>query len=226
MDFMHHDSAPNRPATTSTQPRRRRAPRLALGLTAVVALALALAACGGASAKPASTTTTAPSSAAGTGRPNAAALQAFRDCMQKAGVTIPTAPPRPAGQTPTTDANGSFRGGGGGGGGRGLGGGLGGVFNSTDPNTQAALKGCESKLPAGFLQQQQQRQNALAAFNSCMKDHGVTIAPATPGAPSPSTTIDRTSDAYKTCSLLLPARPNGGPGGAGSSSTSTTAPAQ
>jgi len=220
---MHHDSAPNRPATTSTQPRRRRAPRLAVGLTAAVALSLALAACGGASAKSTTTTTTAPSGAAGTGRPNAAALQAFRDCMQKAGVTIPTAPPRPAGQTPTSNANGSF-GGGGGGGGRGFGGGLGGVFNSTDPNTQAALTRCESTLPAGFLQQQQQRQNALAAFNSCMKDHGVTITPATPGAPS--TTIDRTSDAYKTCSLLLPARPNGGPGGGASSSTSTTAPAQ
>jgi hypothetical protein len=86
----------------------------------------------------------------------------------------------------------------------------------TNPADQAAVQACQSKLPAGYLAQQQARQNQQTAFDSCMADHGVTITTAPAGTPPSS--IDTTSAAYKTCSPLLPTRPQSG------AATTTTAP--
>jgi hypothetical protein len=195
--------------------------------TVTVALAVMVTACGGSSSKAATPPAGAPTTTAagGAGRATAAALTAFRTCMQTQGVTLPTVPARtrPAGSPPSSRPAGSGRpagaGGGAGfgaGGGAFAGGGFGNVFSSTDPKTQAAVKACQDKLPAGFLQAQTTARNAQAAFDSCMKDHGVTITTAAAGAPP--VTIDRTSAAYKVCSVLLPARPNRG------ASPTTTAP--
>jgi len=224
---MHHDQVTDRPASRTPTPLAR--PRIArLGAVAALttSLALVLAACGGGSSKPASsatpTTAAAAASGSGTGGPNRAALQAFRDCMTSKGVTVPSAPQRPPGSTDAPGAGGGA--GTGAGGGRGFGGGFGGgglgsVFNSTDKPTQDAVNACKDKLPAGFLQNQQQRQNQLNAFVSCMKDNGVTVnrAPAAPG--STPTTIDRTSPAYTKCSVLLPTRPRGTGGTGGTAGT-------
>lgn len=168
-----------------------------------------LSACGP-SSKAANPSTTA-TSAGTSGGAGAAALQPFRDCVTQHGVTLPTPRARPSTSAPAADAGAttpdSGRRGGGGGGGSG---GLNSVFS--DPANQGAIDACKDTLPAGFLAQQQARQNARAAFVSCMSDHGVT---STSGVAS--TTLDTSSPAYQACSPLLPARNPGGP-------TTTTTP--
>src|SRR6202022_1430154 len=147
-------------------------------------------------------TTTGGSGGQGTGGATAAQLQAFRTCLTQHGITLPTFTPRttvPGQTTPSTSAGSGTPAGRGGGGG-----GLNAVFSN--PADQTAVKACESILPAGYVAQQQARQNQRAAFNSCMADHGVTVPAATPGSPPP--TVDQTSAAYKMCSPLLP---TGGP---------------
>ncbi len=188
-----------------------------VAVAGVVALGVLLAACGGGASKSAATTpstTAVPSSSVGSGgATNVAVLTAFRACLTQHGVALPTFTPRttvPGQSPPSSTAGGSGLGRGSGGGG------VNGVF--TNPADQAAVSACESTLPAGYLAQQQARANQRAAFNSCMADHGVTIASTTPG--SPPTTLYTSSAAYKTCSPLLPARPQGAPSGA-----STTTPA-
>lgn len=201
---------------------------------AALGLVVALAGCGGSSAsKSSSTTSTTAVAAPGTGNgANRAALQAFRDCMAKNGSPLPTFAPRanrgsvppaaaPAnGATPGGPDNGGAPGAGGGGGrGFGGGGGIGNVDTSTDPAVQKAYAACKATLPAGFIQQQQKAQQARAAYNSCMKDHGVTLPTGPPAAGAPTTTIDRTSQIYQAaqavCGQLLPQRP------AGTTSTTT-----
>jgi hypothetical protein len=100
-------------------------------------------------------------------------------------------------------------------------GGGGGALNAvfSNPADQPAVQACQGTLPAGYVAQQQARQNQQAAFNSCMADHGVTVPTPTPG--SPPTSLDQTSAAYKVCSPLLPTRPAGTP----SASTTTSTPA-
>ena len=93
-------------------------------------------------------------------------------------------------------------------------------LNQNNPKVMAAYNACKSQIPASILQQQQQRQQALTAFDSCMKDHGVTIPTGPPAAGTTRTTIDQSSVAYQTCKVLLPNGGAFGPGG----STSTTAP--
>ena len=84
-----------------------------------------------------------PGGPGGAGGANAAALTAYRDCLTKNGVTLPTpGQPPAAGQTPTTRA------GQGASGGQGRRGGIGGL-DTSDPKVAAAVKACESKLPAG-----------------------------------------------------------------------------
>jgi len=220
--------ADDRPSLTS--PHRWSARQLAVIPPLLAVMALIVAACGGGSSKPSTTTSTTAAASGGTatttagGRVNGAALQAFRSCLQQHGVTLPTPPTTTPGETfPTrsTEAGGTGTGGTGRRFGGGFGGGFGGV--STSPSDQAAVQACQSDLPAGFLQQQQQRQQQFTAFISCMKDNGVTITTAAGGSPAGFGTIDRTSAAYLKCSVLLPNNGNfGRPGGTGS--TTTAAP--
>lgn len=146
-------------------------------------LGLVLAACsGGASAKTSPTTTTSTTVDRG------AALQAFRTCLQQHGVTLPTPPTTTPGETRPSRGTGGFLFGDG----------------ANDPATRAAVQACQSKLPAGFVQRQQQRQQQFAAFVSCMKDNGVTITTVQGGPGGGLGSIDRTSAAYQKCSVLLP----------------------
>lgn len=180
----------------------------------IAVLAVVLTGCGGGS-KPATATTTTTTAAGAPGGANRAALAAFRACMAKNGSPLPTFAPRANNGTPPSSLpdnaaapdNGGAPGAGGGAG-RGFGGGIGNVATSTDPAVQKAFAACKSTLPAGFLQQQQQR----SAFNSCMKDHGVTLPSGAPTPGETTTTIDRNSPAYTAafavCGQLLPQRPN------------------
>jgi hypothetical protein len=183
------------------------------GLTVAASLvvaALLLAACGGGTSKTAATSPTTTTAGSGTGGATAAQLQAFRTCLTQHGVTLPTFTPRttvPGQTTPSTSAGSGPPTGRGGGGG-----GLNAVFSN--PADQTAVKACQGTLPAGYVAQQQARQNQRAAFNSCMADHGVTVPATTPGSPPPS--LDQTSSAYQICSPLLPT------GGSGRAPASTT----
>jgi len=204
-------------ASASSRARARRA----AGLTCLLAaLALVAVACGG-SSKSSSSAAAATTGASGTSGASGlrGEMQAFTACLQQHGVTIPT---RPAG------ASGGFAGGGGpsgasgasgrrgGGGGFGLGG-VGGFF--TNPADQAAVQACQSDLPAGMLQQLQQRRNALAAFESCMSDHGVTITGNTFNPRATTTTTPAYAAAFTICKAVLP---TGGFGRFGGGSTTTT----
>lgn len=198
-------------------------------------LAVVLAGCGvGSKSATASPSTTADAVAPG-GGPNRIALNAFRACMAKNGSPLPSfAPPANNGTPPSSvpgdaagpdTASGSGNGAGPGAGvgaSRRIGGGLGTVATSTDPAVQKAFAACKATLPAGFLQQQQQAQQQRLAFNSCMKDHGVTLRSEAPATGETTTTIDRNSPAYTAafavCGQLLPQRPN--------RTTTTTATAQ
>jgi hypothetical protein len=191
--------------------------RAAGGLAVIVVMAALLAACGGgASAKTAATSPPTTTGVAGSGTitATAAQLQAFRNCLSQQGVTVPTFTPRttvPGQTTPSTSAGSRTPTGRGGGGG-----GLNAVFSN--PADQNAVNACQNTLPAGYVAQQQARQNQRAAFNSCMADHGMPVPATAPG--SPPSTLDQTSAAYKACSPLLP---TGGPNGASASSTTTPA---
>jgi hypothetical protein len=126
-------------------------------------------------------------------------------------VTLPTFTPRtttPGQSPPSSRPTGS-------GGGGGAGGGVTAAF--ANPSDQTAVKACQGLLPSAYVAQLQARANQRAAFDSCMADHGVTVTPASPGAPP--TTLDTSSAAYKTCSPLLPSRPQN----TGSGPTTTVA---
>lgn len=190
--------------------------KVSLVAPVVAVLAVVLTGCGGGSksATAAPTTTAAPAP----GGANRAASAAFRACMAKNGSPLPTFAPRAGNGTPPSSvpdnaaADNGGPPGGGGGAGRGFGGGIGNVATSTDPAVQKAFAACKSTLPAGFLQQQQQVQQQRLAFNSCMKDHGVTLPSGAPAPGETTTTIDRNSPAYTAafavCGQLLPQRPN------------------
>lgn len=200
--------------------------KMSLLAPVVAVLAVVLTGCGGGS-KPAtaSPTTTAAAGAPGGGA-NRTALAAFRTCMAKNGSPLPTFAPRANNATPPSsvpdNAGAPGAPGTGGRAGRGFGGGIGNVATSTDPAVQKAFAACKATLPAGFLQQLQQAQQQRTAFNSCMKDHGVTLPSGAPTAGETTTTIDRNSPAYTAafavCGQLLPQRPN--------RTTTTTAAAQ
>ncbi|GAC1604649.1 MAG: hypothetical protein NVS3B21_34000 [Acidimicrobiales bacterium] len=199
--------------------------RLAHAFAPLIAIGVVgLAGCGGGGGAklsptpPSPATTVAPGPQGTTGGQNRIALQAFRACMTTNGSPLPTFAPRPSG----TDAPGGGSAGGAppadatrvpGGRGFGGGGGIGNVATSTDPTVQNAFAACKDKLPPGFLEQQQQAQQHRAAFNSCMKDHGVTLPNGPPAVGATPTTMDRTAPAYKdalaVCGQLLPQRPTG-----------------
>ena len=155
-----------------------------------------------------------------------AQFTAYRNCLSQHGVTMPTGRPgggnfsrnpsdRPSGGF---SRNPSFRpsdrpSGGYGGGGFGFGG------ASANPSAQAALKACASLAPKGGFGGRGGAGaggagggTALAAFSSCMKDHGITV-PANGGLRSLNTADAKTAAAYTICKALLPT-PGGGAAGA------------
>jgi hypothetical protein len=93
---------------------------------------------------------------------------------------------------------------------------------------QAAQQACQSKLPPGFLQQQQQD---MAAYRSCLKDHGVNVPAGQSGSPFGGgglRGLDRNDPtvqaALKACAPLLPNGGRFGPsGGTGSQSSAPAA---
>jgi len=183
--------------------------------------ALLLTGCSSSSA----TTATAQPSASGSAS-GSAQFTAYRNCLSQHGVTMPTGRPGGGGfsRNPSDRPTGGFsrnpsdrpsgRPGGNGGGGFG---GFGGA--SADPSAQAALKACASLAPQGGFSGRGGASGgpggtALAAYTSCMKDHGITV-PANGGARSVNTADPKTAAAYKVCKALLPTPGSvGGPAGA------------
>jgi hypothetical protein len=185
-------------------------------VVAAVAGVVILAGCGGGSSKAKTSPTTAASSTQGSSA-NRQALQAYRTCLQQHGVT-------------------NFRGFGGrrnGTGGTGTTQGTRTPPSSRAPlsaadraKLQAAQQACQSKLPSGFSQQ---RQQDLAAYRSCLKDHGVNV-PATPdtngGGPFGGGlgNINRNDPTFQAANkICAPLLPNGGFGRGGQGGQNGTA---
>ncbi|MEY9965537.1 hypothetical protein ABIA33_003583 [Streptacidiphilus sp. MAP12-16] len=180
----------------------------ALAAAGVLSLgALLLSGCSSATAK---TSAAQPSSSSSGG----AQFSAYRQCLSQHGVTLPTG--RPSGR-PTDRPSGGAGGGGGYGGGFGGFGGFGGAGASADPATQAAMKACASLRPSGGRGGGNFNSTALAAFTSCMKDHGVTL-PANGGLRALNTADPKTAAAYTICKALLPTRGTRSPGASASPS--------
>lgn len=189
--------------------KRHRPRRAALGVVATgVVLVVVAAACGGSSAKAA-----APTSTTVTGR---AGFAAYRTCLSQHGVTLPQRTPGSGGPPSTGDGGAPASGGGGFGGG-----GFGGTPRSLPPGVTAAefaaaQKACASKLPAGGSGGRFGGGAAFAAYASCLRDHGVTIASRPVGTP-PTTLAGATRPTFnrndpkfiaanKICQALLPSR--------------------
>ncbi|MBF9070867.1 hypothetical protein [Streptacidiphilus fuscans] len=179
----------------------------AAGLLSLGALLLSGCASSGSTS---SSSASSQASASSTGGRGGAAMAAYRQCLSQHGVTMPSGRPtaRPSG-------GGGGYGGGNGGGGFGFGGGA-----SANPTMAAAMQACASLRPkfggggkggrGGF------NSTAMAAFTSCMKDHGVTL-PATGGVRALNTADPKTSAAFNICKVLIPTR---SPGAAPSASPS------
>ncbi len=182
----------------------------------VGALLLTLTACGGGSSAGTAASTAAASPAASAGASGAASgggsdgFAAYRDCMAQNGVTLEDfggpggaqgAPPSgiPTGAPPSGGPNGLSQMP---------------LPDGVDQQTfDAAQQACASMRPQmgqggpggpGAID-----QTALAAFTSCLSDHGVTLA----SGPDGFRTLDRTDPdvqaALDTCAPLMPA-PGGG----------------
>ena len=185
------------------------------------------------------TTTSTTVAGDGSGTDRRAQLQAWRDCLSQHGVTLPTftggdpgsqgGPPPSDGATPPSGVpNGSTPNGStptgsapaGGPGQGGPGGNIGSIVQ--DPANAAAVQACASLQPqAGFGTGGQgggQRGQAMQAYLSCLKDHGVEVPTTVAGGPPVS--IDRNAAGFaaanEVCQALLPQRTNG-------STTSTVA---
>ena len=200
----------------------------------VAGSSLLVAACGGSGSGAASASGSTTSTVAG----GAAAQTAFRDCLKKQGVTLPAGfgdrgpGSRPGGGSgPAGGPPGGFAGGSGAPGGRfgGFAGGAGGQ------KFQKAFQACRGTLPAGgFRGGRGGDPQALQAYLSCLRDHGVNVPaftrPSTPpaGGSGPVGPNGRGQSALravrndpkfaaanKTCRPLLPTF-------AGGSTTSTT----
>jgi hypothetical protein len=85
---------------------------------------------------------------------------------------------------------------------------------------QAAQQACQSKLPPGYAQQ---RQQDLAAYRSCLTDHGVNL-PATPsGSGTGLQGINRNDPTFQAAQkVCAPLMPNSGRLAPGSNPTSTS----
>lgn len=174
--------------------------------------ALLLAACssGGGSGSTSDATSSTGASASSTAS-GAADMAAYRDCLAKNGVRLPSFSPgagRPSGRPSGRPTDGSgFRGGFPGTGGA-----------SADPKTQKAVQACESLRPRFNRGSGGADSSAFAAFTSCLKDHGVTLPTTSPSPGAPgrrtggmpnglNTSDPKTAKAYATCKPLLPTRP-------------------
>ena len=135
-----------------------------------VGMLLAVAACGGSSGSAAGSTTSTTTSAAGGSR-NAA----FSACLKQHGVTLPAGgigPSGPPGQgTPGSRPAGGF----------GSGGPAISIPGVSAQQLQAAMSACGSKLPSGGFGGGAGNSQALQAYLSCLKDHGVTVPTSTSG---------------------------------------------
>ncbi|MFC1417526.1 hypothetical protein [Streptacidiphilus cavernicola] len=190
----------------------------ALAAAGIVSLgALLLSGCSSSSPSAATAQPSASGSASGS-----AQFTAYRNCLSQHGVTMPTGRPgggnfsrnpsdRPSGgfsRNPSDRPSGGY--------GRGGFGGFGGA--SANPSAQAAMKACASLAPKGGFGGFGGNRGgagggtAMAAFSSCMKDHGVTV-PANTNPRSINTADPKTAAAYKVCSALLPT-PGGDAAGA------------
>ena len=178
------------------------------------AVAGVLAACGGTSGG------TAPAAAATPVASSSGNAQAYFNCLQQHGVTVPTARPT---NRPTDRPSGGFGGGGGGGG----------FFGgqSQSPQMQAAQQACASLRPSGGFGFGGRGGTQLVAFRNCMSQQGVTIPTTRPSStPTARPTgnnparylggLDpndpKVAAALKVCSPLLPspgARPSSSPTG-------------
>ncbi|MCL2552657.1 MAG: hypothetical protein FWE75_11010 [Actinomycetia bacterium] len=226
---------------TWTPTRPSAALRAGVSVAALAASgALLLTACSSSSsgssadAKPSGTASGSPASS-GKG---AQSMEAYRQCLQQHGVTMPSfrggspgqgnPSDRPSGQ-PSGRPSGGF--GGRGGGFPGFGG------ASPDAATQKALDACKSLRPQfngqGRGGNGSGNSSAFQAFASCLKDHGVTLPTPSPGATNRAgggfgelrnlnTSDPKTAKAYTTCKALLPQRPSGGASPSGAASPSAT----
>jgi hypothetical protein len=214
-----------RPGPTTTKAHRRlsgessSALRFAAVLPGLLLAALVVGACssGGSTAGSTGTAASASTAVAPSGAPGAgngqfgARFQAYSDCLKKNGVTLPSFSPRnrPSGQPTARPSGSAFRGG--------FGGGLG-ASSSPPAGVSAdawakAQQACASVRPsfapgqgrpggAGGID-----ATALAAYISCLKDHGVTVTGPGFGA---LRSLDRSNPtvakALTTCAPLLPTR--------------------
>jgi hypothetical protein len=132
-----------------------------IGGGTVVAALLLTAGCGSSSSH--SSASAAPVSSASTKA--GSGFAAYSACLKQHGVTIPTT--RPTGR-PSPGASGRR-------GGFGFGG------ESNQPAFKAAQQACQSLMPKGGRNGSQGLQ-ALQAFSTCLKSHGVVIPTPSPGA--------------------------------------------
>jgi hypothetical protein len=173
-------------------------------VTAVLVLvfaSLALAACGSSSSTSSSTTATSASATTPTtgGRPGGAGggFAALRECLKKAGITLPTRKP---GQAPGV---GGF-----------LGGGSGSALpkGTTKAQREAAIKKCGGFPSSGLTRGGFRRgsgslntaagKQALAKFAACMRSNGVNLpAPNTSGKGSVFNGINTTSAKFKQAAI-------------------------
>jgi hypothetical protein len=182
----------------------------AAAVLGAIGLAVLAAGCGGGSgasaAPPASTTTGTTTTAPGGAGSNAAAFQAYRDCLSAHGVTLPARPGGGQGGTPPAGgqppANGTPPSGA-----------PGARFGNLTAKQRAALTACQSKRPAGGRFGGGSNANggrvngAFVKYTACLKSHGVTFG-------STSTSSSAFAKATAACKSLLPASTGG----------STTAP--
>ena len=187
----------------------RRIVRAALVLLALVSVAVVVAGCGGSSSAspPAATPatgTTGTTATPGGGGPNAAAFQAYRDCLTAHGVTLPARPGGAGGGRPGGAGGGPPGGGqppaGGGQGQRG-----GGFFGNLTPKQRQAMTACQSKRPAGGFGRgggNGPANGALAKYTACLKSHGVTFGSTSSSSPA-------FAKATAACKGLLPASTGG-----------------
>ncbi|MFF4104761.1 hypothetical protein [Streptomyces sp. NPDC001903] len=178
-------------------------PTAALSAVALAACGLLLAGCSsGAGAARTAAGGSASASASASPSSDAKAMDAYRQCLARHGVTMA---PRPTGSR-----------GPGGGGWDGASGGPG-RRASADPQRSAASQACADLRPQSGGRGGGPGGgdgSALKAFSSCLKDHGVVLPSASPGAPGTRgfpTSDPQSAQAFETCRALLPQRGQNAP---------------
>lgn len=167
------------------RPPRRRRYRVLMGLMAGVAVLL-LSACGGSSSSGAGTT----SAAKTTGQPGSAASRsaALRECLKKAGITLPSAPSgNPGNGAPPSGGAGGFKP----------------PEGGSGSKFQEAIKKCGGGgFPAGGRGNinSASAKAALTKYESCMRENGVDLPAANTSGTGPvfsTKGIDTSSQSFK-----------------------------